>query len=275
MNTVTTVVDALAAQSNITDNNISPFPFLSFATHNVRSFTNPAKQHTLVELYSSLDIDVIGLQETNFSKNNVSPFQMNFTSKYVGFFGKQPNDNKQTTGFGVGLLLTPQLANHVFNHVSFLNRIILTDLQFSNKQKLRIINCYIPPADIITKKHIFTELFKILRSAISNNFHILLLGDFNADMDKPNLAKINKNFFDTIQNMNLFDSCSIIFDRLRVDYPTFRSHNATSRIDYVWSSVDIASHLLKCSTVDVPSTLTDHSIVILKCENFLNIKHNK
>ncbi|CAI2197459.1 7627_t:CDS:2, partial [Funneliformis geosporum] len=44
---------------------------------------------------------------------------------------------------------------------------------------------------------------------------------------------------------------------------------------YVWSTVDIASHLLKCSTIDVPSTLSDHSIVILKCENFLDIKQNK
>ncbi|CAI2171389.1 18372_t:CDS:2, partial [Funneliformis geosporum] len=75
--------------------------------------------------------------------------------------------------------------------------------------------------------------------------------------------------------MNLFDSCTIIFDRLRANYPTFCSHNAVSRIDYVWSSVDIASHLVKCSTVDVPSNLSDHSIVILKCENFLNIKQTK
>ncbi|CAI2171393.1 18374_t:CDS:1, partial [Funneliformis geosporum] len=62
---------------------------------------------------------------------------------------------------------------------------------------------------------------------------------------------------------------------LRVNYPTFQSHNATLRIDYVWSSVDIASYLLTCATVDVPSIQSDHSIVILKCENFLDIKSNK
>ncbi|CAI2172533.1 5891_t:CDS:2 [Funneliformis geosporum] len=54
-----------------------------------------------------------------------------------------------------------------------------------------------------------------------------------------------------------------MFDRLQANYPTFRSHNATLRIDYVWSTVDIASHLLQCSTVDVSTTLSDHSIVIL------------
>ncbi|CAI2181330.1 15467_t:CDS:1 [Funneliformis geosporum] len=46
-----------------------------------------------------------------------------------------------------------------------------------------------------------------------------------------------------------------------------------SRIDYIWSSVDIVSNLLHCFTTEVSSQLSDHLIVSFKIDNFLEIKH--
>ncbi|CAI2197441.1 9520_t:CDS:1, partial [Funneliformis geosporum] len=50
---------------------------------------------------------------------------------------------------------------------------------------------------------------------------------------------------------------------------------SSSRIDYIWSSVDIISNFIDCEIVQLASTLTDHSIVFLYVENFLDIKNNK
>ncbi|CAI2186354.1 1854_t:CDS:1 [Funneliformis geosporum] len=47
------------------------------------------------------------------------------------------------------------------------------------------------------------------------------------------------------------------------------------RIDYVWSSVDVISNFISYKTVQLTSTLTDHAIVILYIENFLDVKNNK
>src|SRR5215216_1961650 len=78
MNTVPTNVYAQdASNPNKSNSKIIPFPFLSFASHNVRSFTNTAKQHTLIEHYLSLNIDAIGLQETNFLSQHIRHSIMN------------------------------------------------------------------------------------------------------------------------------------------------------------------------------------------------------
>src|SRR5918993_1304966 len=111
MNTVPTDLNAQDAQPPSYTNDFSTIPSVTFATHNVRSFTNPAKQQSLIELYTSLNCDVIGLQETNFIKNHIKPFNIRFNNRFSGFFGTQPSSDKQLSGFGVSLLLTPHLSN--------------------------------------------------------------------------------------------------------------------------------------------------------------------
>ena len=127
MNTVPTDNNAQDASTNNHNlPNLTPYLSLSFASHNVRSFTNIAKQHSLIEQYLSLNIDAIGIQETNFLSQHIRPFNQEHKSNFVGFFSSDPSPNK--TGFGVGILLRPFLANHVFYHKQLLNRIIYVDL---------------------------------------------------------------------------------------------------------------------------------------------------
>ncbi|CAI2170766.1 4801_t:CDS:2 [Funneliformis geosporum] len=68
---------------------------------------------------------------------------------------------------------------------------------------------------------------------------------------------------------------SVKYDTQRSDYPTHQGLMLSSHIDYVWSSVDIISNFIDCKTVQLASTLTNHSIVILYVENFLEVKNNK
>ena len=135
MNNIPSQSSAQAAHNLLPNNDINCLPHILFASHNVRSFSNVAKQNSLIELFSSLHLDIIGLQETNFSLSSIKPFNRHFASSYVGFFGIPSLNYPQKSGFGVGILLRPLIANHVFHHESYENRIILVDLQFANKQK--------------------------------------------------------------------------------------------------------------------------------------------
>ena len=119
-------------------------PQISCLTHNVRSFTNVAKQNHLLSLYSSFNIDIIASQETNFKPHHIKSFIPSHPT-YISFFSSTPN---QRTAFGVGLIIKKNIAHHVFRHETKFDRMIYIDMQFTNKQRLRIINCYLPPAEL-------------------------------------------------------------------------------------------------------------------------------
>src|SRR4051812_21606503 len=115
---------------NNTNHSSSQTPFipnLKIATHNVRSFNDPAKQNFLFSLYSTNQYDIIGLQETNF-KGNISIFNRDFPD-YITFFSNNQNSRSSETG-------SPRIAKHIYAHNSKLDRIIFAKLQFTNKRKL-------------------------------------------------------------------------------------------------------------------------------------------
>ncbi|CAI2197294.1 11750_t:CDS:1, partial [Funneliformis geosporum] len=89
------------------------------------------------------------------------------------------------------------------------------------------------------------------------------------------LPSWDKKLFNTLNNLHLFDSFKLKFDQLCINYPTFNSYKSTSWIDYIWTSTIMVQHILDCKTVEVTSQLSDHLIVIVKFENFLDIKHNR
>jgi exonuclease III len=195
----------------------------------VRSFTNIVKQHHLLSLYSSYNIDVIGLQETNFKPQHEKIFNPTHPT-FISFFSSNP---KQRTAFGVGLILNKKIAHHVYKHDAKLDRIIHVDLQFANKQKLCIINCYLPPADLKMRKEIQLVLRKWIQEASNNDFHLIVLGDFNADMDRTHNPTDSLKLFEVFHRLSLFDAFSIKHDRNRTNFPTYFSSRVSSRIDYI------------------------------------------
>jgi exonuclease III len=155
---------------------------LSVATHNIRSLNDPSKQNILFSLYDTHHYDIIALQETNFNHDNTLFFNKSFPT-YQTFFSK--NCNSQPNGFGVSLSFSSQLAKHIFYHDSKYDRVIHAKLQFSDKQILSVINVYVPPgrAKNNTTNQVLTYVKHLLDDAIKNDHHIILLSDFNTDMD--------------------------------------------------------------------------------------------
>ncbi|CAI2196733.1 8505_t:CDS:1, partial [Funneliformis geosporum] len=65
------------------------------------------------------------------------------------------------------------------------------------------------------------------------------------------------------------------YDQLRTAHPTHHFTKSNSQINFIWSSGDVISNFAHCNIEDVLPSVSDHSIVILKIDNFLAAKSNK
>ena len=271
MNTVSTNT---TLDMNIITSQINPLPTINIASHNVRSFNNSAKQQYLMSLYESHDLDIIGLQETNFKSinshilNRSFPNFTSFTSTY---------QESQTSGFGVSLSLSKRLAKHVFKHESKYDRIIYTKLQFADKQKLLVINVYFPPLNSGSKvlcRSMHTYINALLTEATRDNYHIVLLGDFNADFDRSQNPQHTIHFMNSLSRHNLFNVFNIVHNSNRSSFPSFFRNNTSSRIDYIWMSSELTLNILTCQTVPLIPSVSDHSVVITSMSDFLTLPSN-
>src|SRR5215216_5595546 len=92
MITVSTNSFAQAAQINTHNFTSPPIPQLTIATHNVRSFTNVTKQNIFIELYLSLDIDIMDSKTPisckHTSTHSISPLHPNFMASSVLLYNR-------------------------------------------------------------------------------------------------------------------------------------------------------------------------------------------
>jgi exonuclease III len=271
MNTVSTNINI---DTNATTSQNDHIPIFNFASHNVRSFNNPAKQNYLISLYKSHDLDIIGLQETNFKSITSSLLNQSF-SNFTSFTSKY--QESQTSGFGVSLSFSKKLAKYVFKHDSKYDRIIYSKLQFADKQKLLVINVYFPPLNPSSQalyRSMHTYLNTLLAEATRDNYHIVLLGDFNADLDRSQNPQPTIRFMNSLSRHNLFDVFSIVHNTNRSSFPSFFRNNTSSRIDYIWMSSELTLNILKCQTVSTIPSVSDHSVVMTSISDFLTISSN-
>ncbi|GBC12605.2 hypothetical protein RIR_jg29866.t1 [Rhizophagus irregularis DAOM 181602=DAOM 197198] len=102
-------------------------------------------------------------------------------------------------------------------------------------------NCtfYIPPYHSIHYKErdaIFIQLNLWLDKARSNNYHVVILGDFNADeLSHSHLPQHHLKILRSLSSRYFTDHQSHISSISGLS-PTFYYQNGSSRLDYIWSS---------------------------------------
>ena len=79
------------------------------------------------------------------------------------------------------------LADYIFYHTSNRGCYILIDLQLRNKQKLRIIQIYLHAnnAHLSARLELEKEILLHIQFAHTRNYHTIIIGDFNVDIDNP------------------------------------------------------------------------------------------
>ncbi|GET52393.1 RNA-directed DNA polymerase from mobile element jockey-like [Rhizophagus irregularis DAOM 181602=DAOM 197198] len=184
-----------------------------------------------------------------------------------------PSPSNSRPHDGVGLLLRHPLHKHVQKIDPWKGRLLKLDL-FFHQTKISIISVYIPPYHSIHYKErdaIFAQLNLWLDKARSNNYHVIILGNFNADeLSHSHLLQHHLKFLRSLSSRYFMDHQSHI-SSISGPSPTFYHQNGSSRLDYIWSSPGfpapgLFSHVETCPKLN-DNQFTDHRRTIFLYKN--------
>ncbi|GET57306.1 reverse transcriptase family protein [Rhizophagus irregularis DAOM 181602=DAOM 197198] len=179
-----------------------------------------------------------------------------------------PSPSNSRLHDGVGLLLRHPLHKHVQKIDPWKGHLLKLDL-FFHQTKISIISVYIPPYHSIHYKErdaIFAQLNLWLDKARSNNYHVVILDDFNADeISHSHLPQHHLKILRSLSSRYFTDHQSHI-SSISGPSPTFYHQNGSSRLDYIWSSPGfpapgLFSHVETCPKLN-DNQFTDHRVLI-------------
>ncbi|GET51222.1 hypothetical protein GLOIN_2v1770668 [Rhizophagus irregularis DAOM 181602=DAOM 197198] len=140
---------------------------------------------------------------------------------------------------------------------------------FFHQTKISIISVYIPPYHSVHYKErdaVFAQLNLWLDKARSNNYHVVILGDFNADeISHSYLPQHHLKILRSLSSRYFTDHQSHI-SSISGPSPTFYHQNGSSRLDYIWSSPGfpapgLFSYVESCPKLN-DNQFTDHRVLI-------------
>src|SRR3954447_25554977 len=256
------------SEQNENSNNSKGTPTILFATNNVNSIQCELKHQFVNDTFLDLNIDFVGLSETRHKHNQ--SFRNKNDPNFLSFWSLKINIHA-----GVGILVKRSWAIYIQRAFLDSDRFIYLDLFLSGNIKLRIFSIYLHAAkDSTSKKNriaLQKEIIVHINSGLRDDFRVILLGDFNADLDVY-WSNVNNNtaqpyyfhFYNEIFALNFLDLYDICHDTPTL---TFQRGNLSSRIDTVFASANFSQDFLY-SFVDTPDLYKlDHKIVIASFAN--------
>src|ERR1041384_6941323 len=252
--------------NNISDN--INYTYLKIGIYNIKGFNLETKQREFFDEYNSLNLDIIGITETKLS-NTQSKYTMNNNKHYKSWW--TGDEEKSKTG-GVGIAIKFGLDKHVANIIRIMGRIISMDLKFKGSTTIRIINIYVQcnEKDRDKREKLFNELLKLIKEADQRKFHLVIMGDFNADMEryiaKNKLATKGKyRILQMLLDKGLYDTQKVTCtDNLH--HTWIRNENTQRRIDYIWISEGLIQDLIVTKVNQNEMLTTDHYLLIMTLE---------
>jgi exonuclease III len=216
----------------------SSSPLVNFGQINVNGLCSSVRQLHLLNYFLHSSFGVLSLNDTRLTSSSAKFIYQNEHSQYdfKSYWAPSPSNSRPHDG--VGLLLRHPLHKHVQKIDPWKGRLLKLDL-FFHQTKISIISVYIPPYHSIHYKErdaIFAQLNLWLDKARSNNYHVIILGDFNADeISHSHLPRHHLKILRSLSSRYFTDHQSHI-SSISGPSPTFYHQNGSSRLDYIWSS---------------------------------------
>ncbi|GET59571.1 reverse transcriptase family protein [Rhizophagus irregularis DAOM 181602=DAOM 197198] len=259
----------------LTDNSSNNFsspsfssPLINFGQINVNGLCSPVRQLHLLNYFLHSSFGVLSLNDTRLISSGAKFIYQNEHSLYnfKSYWAPSPSNSRPHDG--VGLLLRHPLHKHVQKIDPWKGRLLKLDL-FFHQTKISIISVYIPPYHSIHYKErdaIFAQLNLWLDKARSNNYHVVILGDFNADkISHSHLPQHHLKILRSLSSRYFTDHQSYI-SSISGPSPTFYHQNGSSRLDYIWSSPGFPAPGLFSQVATCPklndNQFTDHRVLI-------------
>ncbi|GBC53452.2 RNA-directed DNA polymerase from mobile element jockey-like [Rhizophagus irregularis DAOM 181602=DAOM 197198] len=244
-------------------------PLINFGQINVNGLCSPVRQLHLLNYFLHSSFGVLFLNDTRLTSSSAKFIYQNEHSHYnfKSYWAPSPSNSRPHDG--VGLLLRHPLHKHVQKIDPWKGRLLKLDL-FFHQTKISIISVYIPPYHSIHYKErdaIFAHLNLWLDKAYSNNYYVVILGDFNADeTSHSHLPQHHLKILRSLSSRYFMDHQSHI-SSFSGPSPTFYHQNGSSRLDYIWSSPGfpapgLFSHIESCPKFN-DNPFTDHRVLIM------------
>src|SRR3989337_839464 len=232
---------------------------INIASLNVRGLNDSLKQINLINESFQHHIDILALQETHFT----SPACKHIYNRHPHYHTIWTHDDKNAFS-GVGLLIKHDLAKHIQKYDSYKGRILQCDLHFKGSNKIKIINCYIPARHGPFRRHIQRYITTLLSTAITQNFKIILLGDFNANIDEFNTHIINNRSVNNTKFslLNFLHSHQFIDTATTFNASPPPTWNDQSRIHSIFVTPPLKPSILRSQTISPKFFHTDHKLFI-------------
>ena len=259
------------------------FP-VNIATLNVRELNDDIKQHQILNYINIMHLDIIGLMELHVTNKNFTKKQCFKSNESHDFFWAIEDDKQSSDPIsGCSLAIKKDFSKYIQKVRTYKGRLILIDFFFKRFNWIHIVLIYVPPTNHIKlKKELTLELNKYIEEGCRRHFKLIILGDFNENMDlylDKKLHGISSNthihrFLNIISHFQLHNS-------LEHHNSTPYSHtwkNATCqlRIDNIYLSDSLLNESFKSFTDDsLRPNISDHACVINKFNRGLFFKPNK
>ncbi|GBC44456.2 hypothetical protein GLOIN_2v1475603 [Rhizophagus irregularis DAOM 181602=DAOM 197198] len=213
-------------------------PLINFRQINVNGLCSPVLQLHLLNYFLHSSFSVLSLNDTRLTSSSAKFIYQNehFQHNFKSYWAPSPSNSRPHDG--VGLLLHHPLHKHVQKIDLWKGRLLKLDL-FFHQTKISIIFVYIPPYHSIHYKErdaIFAQFNLWLDKARSNNYHVVILGDFNADeLSHSHLLQHHLKILRSL-SFRYFTDHQSHTSSISDPSPTFYYQNGSSRLDYIWSS---------------------------------------
>ncbi|GET65107.1 hypothetical protein RIR_jg21183.t2 [Rhizophagus irregularis DAOM 181602=DAOM 197198] len=243
-----------------------PSPLIKFGQLNVNGLCSPVRQQHLLNFFLHSSFGALSVNDTRLSPLNAKFIFKNEHSQHhfksywaCSSSSSRPHD-------GVGILLRNPLHKHVQTIDPWNGQLLKLDL-FFHQTKISIISIYYPPSGSVHQSicnDLIAKLLSWLDYTRANNYFVIILGDFNADVIAH--SNYSPNHFKLLRLLSsrFFTDHQAHFSTNGPD-PTFFHDNGSSRLDYIWSSPGFPAPGLFSQVVSCPDLLdrpfTDHKVL--------------
>ena len=232
---------------------------MNVASINVRGLNNPNKRTTIFHWLNSKTFDIICLQETFCTNDNVKIISRDWEGPC---FHSVSNSSHSK---GVAILFKKDFQYDIVSHFhSDDGRKVLVNIKHHD-QIYTIVNIY-APTEMMYRKDFFNKTRNWIMEKSENVNCIIAAGDFNCaltnlDRKTPNFDRSTTTFKEFLSYLDLKDT----YRELNKDKVCYTySNNKGSiqcRIDYVLCSPYLRTLAKKCYTL-TPPKVPDHKAVI-------------
>ncbi len=239
---------------------------IQVATLNVRGINEQSKRQTLFHWLDERIFDIICLQETFITKENIDQVAKDWSGKMFLSTTDSPHSR------GCAILFHKRFECEILDIIRDKDgRKILINLKHMD-QIYSVINVYAPNNEA-HRREFFNQVYKWIVQYSSNINSLIACGDFNCTLEEIDKLGGFHHIDTSIQSLNALLFKLKMKDVFRYRYPLKRdftyynkSRTIQSRIDYIFSTDFICNRVSKIYML-YPPRIPDHKIVVLKIKS--------